>query len=149
MTIEILQKEMISAMKAKDKIRKDTVSSIIGNIKTTAINENCRNDIPEALVDRVLLKEKKTMQEMIDTCPADRTETLAEYNQKMAIINEFVPKMMSEDEIKDKIYEVVLIKDIVEGNRGKIMKVIAPVFKGKAEMKLVSQVVTEICSKVK
>lgn len=149
MTLEILQKEMIAAMKAKDKLRKDTISSLIGAIKKVAIDEKCRENIPEELVNRVILKEKKTMQDMIDTCPADRTETLVEYNQKMTIINEFVPKMMSEEEIKDKIYEVVSIKDIVEGNRGKIMKVIAPVFKGKAEMKLVSQVVTEICSKVK
>ena len=149
MTLEILQKEMIAAMKAKDKIRKDAISSLIGAIKKVAIDEKCRENIPEELVNRVILKEKKTMQDMIDTCPADRTETLAEYNQKMNIINEFIPKMMTEEEIKDKIYEVVSMQDIVDGNKGKIMKVIAPVFKGKAEMKAVSQIVTEICSKVK
>lgn len=153
MTLEVLQKEMIAAMKAKDKIRKDTVSFIIGNIKKAAIDENCRNDIPEALVDRVLLKEKKTMQEMIDTCPADRTETLAEYNQKMTIINEFVPKMMSEKEIREfinnELIELTAVNVVISPKiRGMVMKNISPLLKGKADMKLVSQIVTEICSKV-
>lgn len=151
MTLDVLQKEMISAMKAKDKIRKDTVSSIIGNIKTAAINENCRNDIPESLVDRVLLKEKKTMQEMIDTCTADRTETLAEYNQKMAIINEFVPKMMSEKEIKDFVKNEIVAMSINNPrpfNKGDLMKRLSPKLKGKADMKLVNKIVTKIVTEI-
>lgn len=150
MTLEILQKEMIAAMKAKDKTRKDTISSLIGAIKKVAIDEKCREDIPEELVNRVILKEKKTMQDMIDTCPANRTETLAEYNQKMVIINEFVPKMMTEDEIRQYINHAIATIDGIEfGNKGSVMKHVSPKLKGKADMKLVNQIVTEICSKVK
>lgn len=150
MTLEILQKEMISAMKVKDKIRKDTISSLIGAIKKAAIDEKCRENIPEELVNRVILKEKKTMQDMIDTCPADRAETLAEYNHKMVIINEFVPKMMSEEEIRQYINHAIATIDGIEfGNKGSVMKHISPKLKGKADMKLVNQIVTEICSKVK
>lgn len=147
MTLEVLQKEMVAAMKAKDKIRKDAISSLIGNIKTAAINENCRNDITEELVNRVILKEKKTIQDMIDTCPITRTDLLEEYNQKMIIINEFVPKMMSEDDIRAKLNEVLTTG--VDKNKGAIMKIVSPVFKGKADMKLVNQIVTEICNNVK
>ena len=64
MTLEVLQKEMIAAMKAKDKIRKDTVSSLIGAVKKMAIDEKCKDNITEELVNRVILKEKKTMQDM-------------------------------------------------------------------------------------
>ena len=147
MTLEVLQKEMVAAMKAKDKIRKDAISSLIGNIKTAAINENCRNDITEELVNRVILKEKKTIQDMIDTCPITRIDLLEEYNQKMTIINEFVPKMMSEDDIRAKLNEVLTTG--VDKNKGAIMKIVSPVFKGKADMKLVNQIVTEICNNVK
>ena len=144
MTLEILQKEMIAAMKAKDKLRKETLSALIGAIKKVAIDEKCREDIPETLVDKVIMKEKKTVQEMIDTCPADRESTLNEYKHRLSVIEEFAPKMMSEEDVRNKIYEVVSMEDIAAGNKGKIMKVIAPVFKGKAEMKMVNQIVTEI-----
>ena len=91
MTLEVLQNEMIAAMKEHNKIRKDTISSLIGAVKKAAIDKMCKDNITEELVNEVLLKEKKTMQEMIDTCPMERVATLEEYYTKMNIINEFVP----------------------------------------------------------
>ena len=141
MTLEVLQKEMIAAMKDRNKIRKDTISSLIGAIKKAAIDERCKDNITEELVNKIILKEQKTMQEMIDTCPADRVETLEEYNQKMAVIKEFVPKMMTEDEIRQTINHLIATVDGVEyGNKGSIMKVVSPVLKGKADMKMVNQI---------
>ena len=150
MTLEVLQKEMIAAMKDRNKLRKDTISSLIGAIKKAAIDEKCKDNIAEELVNKVVLKEKKIMQEMIDTCPTDRVETFEEYNQKMSIIEEFVPKMMSEDEVRQTINHLIATVDGVEyGNKGSIMKAVSPVLKGKADMKMVNQIVTEICRKVK
>lgn len=146
MELKLLQNEMVKAMKAKDKMRKDTISALIGNIKTAAINENCRNDIPESLVDKVILKEKKTVQEMIDTCPADREDTLIEYCMRMSIIEEFAPKLMSEEEIKEYVQNAISTVDGIDiKNKGSIMKHISPILKGKADMKMVNQIVTEIC----
>ena len=150
MNLDTLQKEMIAAMKAKDKIRKDAISSLIGAIKKVAIDEKQRDNISEELVNRVILKEKKTMQDMIDTCPADRTETLAEYHQKMAVIEEFTPKMMNEKEIKGFVIDEIVAMSINNPrpfNKGDLMKRISPKLKGKADMKIVNQIVTEICSK--
>lgn len=148
MTLEILQKEMIAAMKNHDKLRKETISSLIGAIKKVAIDEKCKENITEELVDRVILKEKKTMHEMIDTCPADRTETLKEYTQKMAIINEFVPKMMTEDEVRKYINHAITTIDGIEYcNKGSVMKHIFPKLKGRADGKLINKVVTEIVGK--
>jgi uncharacterized protein YqeY len=150
MTLEVLQKEMVAAMKEHNKIRKETISSLIGAVKKAAIDKLCKDNITEELVNEVLLKEKKTMQEMIDTCPVERVATLEEYYHKMSIINEFVPKMMTEEEIRQTIHHLIATVDGVEyGNKGSIMKVASPVLKGKADMKLVNQIVTEICSKVK
>lgn len=146
MELKLLQNEMIKAMKAKDKMRKDTISALIGNIKTAAINENCRNDIPESLVDKVILKEKKTIQEMIDACPADREGTLIEYCMRMSIIEEFAPKLMSEEEIREYVQSVISTVDGIDvKNKGSIMKLISPMLKGKADMKMVNQIATEIC----
>lgn len=60
MQLETLQKDMIAAMKARDKARKDSISSLISAVKKVAIDEGCRDDIKEELVDRVILKELKT-----------------------------------------------------------------------------------------
>ena len=60
MTLEALRKDMVAAMKAKDKTTKDAVSSLVSAVKKAAIDEGCREDVPEALVDRVILKEMKT-----------------------------------------------------------------------------------------
>lgn len=147
MTLEILQKEMIAAMKLHNKTRKETISSLIGAIKKVAIDEKCKDNITEELVDKVLLKEKKTVQEMIDTCPTDRTETLVEYNQRMDIINEFVPKMMNEEETRKAVYHILTTVDIQQSGKGAIMKVVMPRLKGKADGKVINKVVSEIVAK--
>lgn len=150
MTLEILQREMVAAMKEHNKIRKETISALISAIKKAAIDEKCKDNITEELINKVILKEKKTVQEMIDTCPTDRVETLEEYKARMAIINNFAPQMMSEEEIRQAINHLIATVDAIEyGNKGAIMKVVSPQLKGKADMKLVNQIVTEICAKVK
>ena len=60
MDIERLRKDMVAAMKAKDKPRKEAISSLISAVKKVAIDAGCRDDIPEEMVDRAILKELKT-----------------------------------------------------------------------------------------
>lgn len=146
MVLETLQKEMIAAMKAKNKLRKDAISSLIGAIKKAAIDEKCRDAISDELANKVILKEKKTMQDMIDTCPAEREDLLNEYEHKMATILEFVPKMMSEAEIKETVVDI-LAHETVDKNVGAIMKVVMPKLKGKADGKLINKVVSDIIKK--
>ena len=144
MKLETLQKEMIAAMKAKNKERKDAISSLIGAIKKVAIDEKVREDIPEELVDRVILKEMKTVKEQIDTCPADRTELLESYKRRYAFIEEFAPKLISdENEIKLIIEKLANDNDIelLKANRGKLMKIVASELKGKADMAAVNKIV--------
>ncbi len=148
MTIETLQAAMIAAMKNKDKARKDTLSSLIGAVKKTAIDKKCKDSITEDLVNEVVLKEKKTVQEMIDTCPEERTDLLVEYQNRLKIVDEFAPKMMSEDEIH-RFIELELAENAIDAsskNKGLIMKTISPKLKGKADMKLVNQVLSSILS---
>ena len=144
MTLETLQSEMIAAMKAKDKERKDSISSLIGAVKKVAIDEKVRENIPEELVDRVILKEMKSVKEQIDTCPADRTELLAAYKARYAVFEEYAPKMLSAEEVKaiimEKFADVVATK-----NKGMIMKNVMGELKGKADGKVINQIVAELC----
>lgn len=147
MTLEKLQAEMVAAMKDKNKARKDTISSLIGAVKKTAIDKKCKDNITEVLVDEVILKEKKTVQEMIDTCPGERTELLQEYKDRMNVINEFAPKLMTDaSKIHTAIMDLLANAQLepVKVNKGLIMKVVMPAMKGKADMKIVNKVMEEI-----
>ena len=142
MTLENLQSAMIAAMKSGDKFRKSVISDLIGQIKLAAINKNCRDNITETLVDETLLKSKKMVQESIDLCPTSRTDLLDNYNAQMKVICEFAPTLMTdEEEIKLSILDVINNEmELTKANRGKIMKIIAPVLKGKADMSVVNKV---------
>ena len=144
MELEKLRKDMVAAMKAKDKPRKEAISSVISAVKKVAIDEGCRDDISAELVDRVILKELKTVKEQIDTCPAEREDLKAEYQFRYDVIQEYAPSLMSEEEIRNFIMEK--FADIVaQKNKGMIMKNVMPELKGKADGKLINQVVAKLC----
>ncbi len=144
MQMEQLQKDMIAAMKAKDKPRKEAISSLVSAVKKAAIDAGCRDDIKEDMVDQVILKELKTVKEQIDTCPAEREALKAEYQFRYDVIQEYAPSLMSEEEIRNFIMEK--FADIVaQKNKGMIMKNVMPELKGKADGKLINQVVAKLC----
>lgn len=144
MQLETLQKDMIAAMKTKNKGRKDAISSVISAVKKVAIDEGCRDDIKEELVDRVILKELKTVKEQIDSCPADRTDLIEEYQARYDVISEYAPKLLSADEVKALIMEQ-FSEVVASKNKGMIMKNVMPVLKGKADGKVINEVVGELC----
>lgn len=144
MQFEQLQKDMIAAMKARDKVRKDAISALVSAAKKAAIDEGCRDDIKEELVNRVILKEVKSVKEQIDTCPADRTDLLEEYQARYDIFMEYAPQMMSVEEVEKFITEK--FADVVAGkNKGMIMKNVMPELKGKADGSVINQVVAKLC----
>lgn len=144
MQMEQLQKDMIAAMKAKDKPRKEAISSLVSAVKKAAIDAGCRDDIKEDMVDQVILKELKTVKEQMDTCPAEREDLKAEYQFRYDVIQEYAPSLMSEEEIRNFIMEK--FADIVaQKNKGMIMKNVMPELKGKADGKLINQVVAKLC----
>ncbi len=145
MDIKTLQKDMIAAMKAKDKPRKESISALIQAVKKVAIDAGCRDDIPEEMVNKVILKEMKTVKEQIDGCPADRTDLLEEYQARYDVFNEYAPQLMSAEEVEaeltEKFAEVLATK-----NKGQIMKEVMPAFKGRADGKVINQIVAKLCS---
>ena len=109
-----------------------------------AIDEGCRDDISSELVDRVILKELKSVKEQIDTCPESRQDLKEEYQARYDVIAKYAPKLMDASEIKAYLEEKHA-ELIASGNKGQIMKTIMPELKGKADGKVINQVVAEFC----
>ena len=145
MDIKTLQKDMIVAMKARDKARKESISALVQAVKKVAIDEGCRDDIPEEMVNKVILKELKTVKEQIDSCPDDRTDLKEEYQARYDVFNEYAPQLMSaeevEAELKEKFADV-----LATGNKGQIMKAVMPEFKGRADGQVIKQLVSKLCN---
>ncbi|MCR4922567.1 MAG: GatB/YqeY domain-containing protein [Lachnospiraceae bacterium] len=144
MQFETLQKDMIAAMKARDKARKDAISSLVSDVKKAAIDAGTRDDIKEELVDQVILKSLKTAKEQLDTCPDERTDLKEEYSFRYEVIKEYAPAMMSEEEIKSFLNEN--FAELIAGkNKGAIMKEVMPALKGKADGKTINMIVAKLC----
>ncbi len=144
MQLNTLQKDMMEAMKAKDKARKDSISVLYSAAKKLGIDAGCRDDIPEDMVNQAIMKEIKSVKEQIDTCPAERTDLLDEYKARLSVFEEYAPKMLSADEVKAIITEK--FSDVIASkNKGLIMKTIMPVLKGKADGKVINEVVASLC----
>ena len=144
MQMEQLRKDMMAAMKARDKERKDAISSLVSAVKKNAIDAGCREDIPEDMVDSTIMKEIKTVQEQIDSCPKDRADLLQQYQTRYDIMKEYAPKLLSKEEVKailqERYADVLATK-----NKGQIMKAVMQELKGKADGKVINEVVTELC----
>ena len=147
MTLENLQAARTAAMKAGDMATKNVLSNMIDACQKATITSKGRVEITEQLVDEVLIKYQKTIQEMIDTCPADRTELMAKYTAEMAVVKEYAPQLITDlQAIKDRMFVLVMNAGLVpdKKSKGAIMKLASAEFKGKADMKIVSQAVAEM-----
>ena len=98
MKIEKLHKDMKLAMINGDKTRKQVLATFIDNAKKAAIEARDKDNVTEEMVRAAILKEKKTVQEQIDTCPESRPEKLAEYQAIFKIVNEYAPQMIEDKE---------------------------------------------------
>lgn len=146
MKLEILQPAKTEAMKNKDAIRKEAISAMIDAVQKASITSKGRIEITEQLTDEVLIKYQKTIQEMIDTCSANRTDLMDKYVAEMAVVKEFAPQLITDREvIKQKVAELIE-KAEASGNtnRGTIMRLASQHLKGKTDMKVVNIVVAEM-----
>ena len=145
--IDEVRSAMMAAMKAKDKERKDALSALLTALKNKAIDK--RADLTEEEETQVMLKEIKQLKDTSEMTPADRTDILTECNSRLAVLEEYAPKMMDEAEIKAVVSEVLTSLGLdapTAKEKGKIMKELMPKVKGKADGKLVSEVVASFLS---
>lgn len=141
--IDEVRKEMMAALKAGDKPRKDALSMLLSALKAKWVDKH--EDLTEEEENAVVYKEIKEAQETIDTTPADRTEIIDECKFKIEVYSAFAPQRMSEEEIASVVDEVLQelgIEKPTSKDKGKIMKSLMPRVKGKAEGNLVNKVVS-------
>lgn len=135
--------DMVKAMKAKDKDTKETLSMLLAALKNKAIDK--RADLTPEEETQVILKEIKQTKETLDMTPADRTEIIEECNKRLAVLEQYAPKMMDEAEIKEVVASVLAEMGLdapTAKDKGKIMKNLMPKVKGKADGKLVNEIVS-------
>ena len=126
MTFEKIKTDMYAAMKAKDKLRKDVLSTIMANSKSMAIEKGAdRDNISEDIVNAVLLREKKLLKTMIADFPENATSPdhialLNSYKDKLEIVLEYAPQIIDdEDEVRALITDTGVELD--KKNMGRIM----------------------------
>ncbi len=139
--IDEVRAAMVAAMKAGNKEAKESYSLLLSALKNKAIDK--RADLTEEEETQVILKEIKQTKETLDATPAERTDIIEECQNRLAVLEQFAPKLMDEAEIKSVIEGVLAELGITAPtgkDKGNIMKNLMPKVKGKADGKLVNEI---------
>ena len=136
---EVIKQDMYTAMKAQNHEKKDILSFMLGNIQKVEKDKN--KVLSDDEVASIIRKEIKQREETLDyALKANNEFIINECNFAIQLLNQYVPQMMNEDSISaflDKVFENI---EPIKSNKGKIMKKTSTL-KGKADMKVVSQMV--------
>lgn len=142
--IDIVRAAMVEAMKAKDKGRKDSLSMLLSALKNAQIDK--KEPLTEDEENAVVKKEIKSTKETYDLAPADRQDIRDEAAARIAVYQEFAPQDMSPEQIKEVIEQVLSelgLDHPTPKDKGVIMKVLMPRVKGKADGKLVNELLSK------
>ncbi|MGB2993603.1 MAG: GatB/YqeY domain-containing protein [Paenisporosarcina sp.] len=137
---EKLKDEFKSAMRNKEVLKKGILTMIISNI-TTAEKEK-GTELTEIEVLAIVQRElKQTKQALVEAEKAERQDNIDYGKEKVAIIESYLPQMMTADEIR-----ALLVENGIGSrtNMGEAMKIIKPLVAGKADNALVSKTVKEV-----
>ena len=148
MKYQELQDEVKTALKAHDKPRVSILRQVHGEVKNIEVNE--RREITDADVDAMLKRVIKQTKETLELAPADRADIREEAQARLAVYQEFAPEDLTEEQIAEVIKSVLAelgIENPAPSDKGKIMKTLMPKVKGKADGKVVNQVLAGILSK--
>ena len=141
---QLVQQQMIQALKNRNLERKATLSLLLSSLKAAA--KDARRELTETEEDTIIQKEIKQTKETMDSAPADRTDILEECRFRLEILAEFAPQQMSEKDLCIVIEQVVAELGITKPtakDKGAIMKALMPRVKGKADGALVNRLVGE------
>ena len=146
MLYETISNDMKEAMKAHDKDSLNTIRLLKSAIDMYLVNNKMeRHACSDEIVIDIVSKQVKTHKESIEEFKkAGRNDLVDNLLKEVEILSKYLPEQLSEEEVRSKIEEVISsinatsIKDM-----GRVMKELTPIFKGKADMKLVNTIVKE------
>ena len=151
MTIyERIKSDMNESLKNGNKARRAVLADIVATIDKASIAGKTRVEITDTLVNEVLTKYKKTVQEMIDTCPDTEQYAArkAEYIANMAVVNEYAPQMITDEmEITALINKILAENGLIDSEqpKGVIMKTVMPALKANnCDMKIAQGVLSRL-----
>ena len=143
--IESVRKSMVEAMRQKDKETKDSLSMLLAALQNKQIEK--RAELTETEEFEVVKKEIRQTKETMESAPDDRNDIKEMCRKRLDVYAAFAPEEMSEEEIKSVIYNVlekIGITNPSTNDKGKIMKELMPLVKGRADGGVVNRIVGEM-----
>lgn len=135
-----IRHDNMQAMKEKDEVRKGVCSLLISAI---ALAEKESGKVLEKDEELVFVqKELKQTKEELESIPDSRPELKEKAQQKIAIIESYLPKQMNDDEIREALEKIIAEKglDHTKKSQGQVMKAMMAEYKGKTDGKTVARV---------
>ena len=144
MLYETISKDMINAMKSKDKDSLNTLRLLKSAIDLYLVNNKLdRNNASDEVVIDVVSKQIKTLKESIEEFKKGNREDLIDNaNRESELLSKYLPEQLTTEEVNnivDEVFNKVNPKSVKD--MGSIMKELTPLVKGKADMKEVNNIV--------
>jgi uncharacterized protein YqeY len=138
-----LQEDLTAAMRDKDEVRKRTLRLALTSIKLKEVDVG--GDLSDADVLAILQKEAKQRRETLEELDqVDRPDLVAAQEAELDVLDTYLPQQLSEDELEELARRVIAeVNAEGPGDMGQVMRMLMPQVKGRADGKLVSQVVRE------
>ena len=140
-TLERLREDMKTAMREKDSLRLNTVRMVIADLKNREIDKRApleENEVAEALASIV----KKRKDVIAEARAAAREDVAGREEQELKVIEAYLPKGLGEDELKALVDKAVAESGAkTPQEMGKVMKILMPQVKGRADGKAVNDLV--------
>jgi hypothetical protein len=141
---ERLERELLSAMKSKNDVRKRTIRMAISNIKLAEVEK--RDKLDDTSIMALIHKEIKTRHETIeDARKGNRENIVKEAEAEIAVLLEFLPKPLSENELIDLTKSVINELNATSMKEmGAVMKEMVQRVEGRASTDQISRVVRDL-----
>ena len=141
--VEKLDKDMIEAMKSKDKDRLVVIRMVKAALKQEQIDH--KKEINDDLLIDVINKQIKMRKDsIIEFEKVNRTDLVEKTQKEINVLMEYLPEQLSTEEVEKIINEIFEeVKPESQKDMGKVMKEAQAKLKGKADMKEVSTIIRE------
>jgi uncharacterized protein len=140
---ERLQTEMKEAMKSRDALRLSTIRMVISAVKNRDIE--LRRELNDAEITETIATLCKQRRESIKLFKeAGRQELVDKEEAELALMISFLPQQLTREELVSLVEKAITETGAASGkDMGKVMKALAPSVSGRADGKLVSEIVKE------
>ena len=144
-----IMESLKTAMKAKDEVALRTLRAIKAAIIIEKTAEGASGEIDEATEIKMLQKMAKQRKDSLQIFEQQQREDLAsKEREELAIIEQFLPAQMSEEEIKQALQQIInTVGASAMADLGKVMGIASKELAGKADGKLIATLVKELLQK--